>query len=64
MVEIRSKGGKLLGKLSDSTDGEDFLIVKNKKVLLSEVYSDKELKDSFNEDVKKSITSLPEKDEE
>jgi len=50
--EIRSKGGKLLGHLSDSLDGEDYLIVDNKKVPLAEVQSNKKLKDAFNDSVK------------
>jgi len=54
MIEIRSKGGKLIGKLSDSMDEEDFLIIKDKKVTLNEVYSNKDLIDSFNDDIKKS----------
>ena len=64
MVEIRTKGGKLLGKLSDSVDGDDFLVVDNKKVPLSEVYANKELMDSFNDDVKKSVTEAIEENEE
>lgn len=63
MVEIRTKGGKLLGKLSDSMDGEDFLVINNKKVPLSEVYADKELMDSFNDDVKKSAKSIDNNEE-
>ena len=57
MIEIRSKGGKIIGRLSDSMDGEDYLVIKNKKVPLSDVYADKELKDSFNEDIKQSSKS-------
>ncbi len=50
--EIRTKDGKLLGHLSDSLDGEDYLIVDNKKVPLSEVQSSKKLKDKFNDSLK------------
>lgn len=50
--DIRTKGGQLIGHLSDSMDGEDYLIVDNKKVPLSDVYNNKDLKDSFNDSVK------------
>ncbi len=56
--EIRSKKGKFLGKLSDSMDEEDFLIIDNVKVPLTKVYGNKELKDSFNESVKSSAASV------
>lgn len=51
-IEIRTKTGKLIGRISDSMDGDDYLIVKNKRVPLSDVYNDKELKDSFNDSIK------------
>jgi hypothetical protein len=51
-IEIRTKNGKLVGKISDSMDEDDFLIVNNKRVPLSDVYQNKELKDSFNDSIK------------
>ncbi|MCP3686301.1 MAG: hypothetical protein GY861_26965 [bacterium] len=52
--EIRTKGGKLIGSLSDSMDDEDMLVVGDKQVPLSKVYNDKALKDSFNDSIKSS----------
>jgi hypothetical protein len=60
--DIITKGGKKIGHLSDSMDGDDYLVVDNKKVSLSDVYRDKELKDSFNDSIKtdKDITNTEE----
>jgi len=58
MIEIHSKSGKIIGRLSDSLEEEDYLIVKNKKVSLSAVYSNKELMDSFNEEIKKTSKTI------
>ena len=52
--DIRNKAGKKIGHLSDSMDGEDYLIVDNKKVSLSDVYQNQDLKDSFNDAIKSS----------
>ena len=57
-IQIRSKGGKIIGKLSDDLDNEDYLVVNNKQVPLAEVYGNKELKDSFNDNVKKDNTTI------
>jgi hypothetical protein len=32
-TEIRTKGGQLIGNISDTSDGEDYLIVDNKRVM-------------------------------
>ena len=53
--EIRSKNGKLLGVLSDSLDGEDYVIIDNKKVPLSEVQSNDKLKKAFNDSIKNDV---------
>ena len=52
--EIRTKGGQLIGHLADSDDGEDYLLVDNKRVALSDVYNNEKLKNSFNDSVKSS----------
>lgn len=53
--EMRNKAGKLIGQLSDSMDGEDFLIIDNKRVPLSEVQASKKLKAAFNDSIKTPI---------
>ena len=50
--EIRTKNGKVIGHLADSMDEEDYLIVDNKKIPLSDVMNSTDLKDSFNNDIK------------
>ena len=57
-IEIRAKNGKKLGFISDSESEEDYFIVNNKKVSQSTVYADSELKDSFNQSIKKSSIDL------
>lgn len=52
--EIKNKNGKLIGTISDSDDGGDFLIIDNKKVPLDEVYGNDSLKKSFNDSIKSS----------
>lgn len=51
-IELISKTGKSIGFLSDSNSSEDFVIVNEKRVKLSEVYANKELRDSFNNEIK------------
>lgn len=54
MIEMISKsGGKVVGKISDSNDGEDYLIIDGKKCNLSQVYDSKELQDMFNKELTK-----------
>ena len=60
-TEIRTKGGQLIGNISDTSDSEDYLIIDNKKVPLSEVYNNKDLKDSFNDSIK-TETELTDED--
>jgi len=54
-IEIKTKSGNVIGQISDSESTEDYLIVDNKKVLLSDVYKNKKLRDTFNDSVKHSI---------
>ena len=52
---IKTKNGKLFG----ITDCEnEFVVINNKKIPLSDVYSDKELFDEFNDEIKNSSKDL------
>lgn len=51
MIDIVTKSGKKIGKISDSLD-DDTLYINGKEVKLSDAYENKELKDSFNKSVK------------
>ena len=57
-TDIRNKNGKKIGHISDSMDGEDYLIVDNKKVALADIYNNKELKDAFNDSIKSDDKDL------
>ena len=56
-IEIKNKNGKTIG-LIDREDGEDYVVVKNKKIALSDVYQDKELLNEFNDEIKNSEVEL------
>ena len=49
-IEIRTPNGKRIGMI-DREDGQDFVEVNNKVVPLSDIYQDKELFDSFNDEI-------------
>lgn len=51
-IEIRTKNGTLIGELSDTLDGEDYVIVNNQKRKLRDVYQDKTLRDELNDEIK------------
>jgi hypothetical protein len=52
MIDIITKSGKKLGKISDSLDQDDTIIVDGKPIRLSDAYSDEELRKQFNKNVK------------
>jgi len=49
-IEIKTPDGKSFGMI-DREDGQDFVVVNNKKVALADVYQDKELFDNFNDEI-------------
>ena len=47
-IDLITKNGTKIGQLSDSLNGEDdFIIVKGKKVRLSDAYDSKDIRDAF-----------------
>lgn len=52
MIEMVTSGGKKIGQIADSADGQDTLIIKGKSVSLEDVYQSKELADAFNTQMK------------
>lgn len=51
-IEIRTKNGKFIGEISDTLDGEDYVMVNNKKRRLRDIYQDKTLRDELNDEIK------------
>ncbi len=56
-LKIETPSGKTIG-IADTEDGQDFVMLDNKKVLLSDVYQDEKLMQSFNDEIKTSALDL------
>lgn len=52
MIDIITKSGKRIGRISDSLDQDDTLVVDGKEIKLSDAYSDDKVKTEFNKNVK------------
>jgi hypothetical protein len=52
MVTILSKSGKQIGRISDSLDQDDTLVLDGQNINLSDVYNDEKLVKQFNKNVK------------
>lgn len=55
MIEIMTKNGKKIGKLSDSLDQDDILVIDGKEIKLSDVYANTDVKKLFNNKVHEII---------
>lgn len=51
-VDIVTKTGRRIGRISDNMDQEDTIIINGKEVSLEDVYKDEKLKKTFNDHVK------------
>ena len=51
MIDIISKSGKRIGRISDSLDQDDTLVVDGKEIKLSDAYLDDKIKTDFNKNV-------------
>ena len=52
MIEIITKSGRKIGRISDSLDHDDTIIVEGKEIKLNDAYSDDDVKKLFNNKVK------------
>jgi hypothetical protein len=52
MIDIVSKSGKRIGRISDSMDQDDTVVIDGKELLLSDVYADEKLTKAFNDHIK------------
>lgn len=64
MIDIVSKSGKRIGRISDSLDQDDTIVVDGHEIKLSDVYSDDKIKQKFNSKVKelKDVVNGKDKD--
>jgi len=51
-VDIVTKTGRRIGRISDSMDQDDTIVIDGKEVSLEDVYNDEKLKKAFNDHVK------------
>lgn len=54
MIEIVTKSGQRVGKISDSMEQDDFIFIDGKPTKLSDVYADEKLKKEFNDSIKET----------
>lgn len=52
MIEIVTKNGKKIGKISDSLDQNDTLIIDGKEISLTDAYINDSIKEAFNNKIK------------
>lgn len=52
MIDIVTKSGRRIGRISDSLDQDDTVVINGKEISLSDVYADDKLKKSFNDHIK------------
>jgi hypothetical protein len=52
MIDIITKSGKRIGRISDSLDQDDILVIDGKEIQLSDVYMNDEVKKAFNDHIK------------
>lgn len=52
MIDIVTKSGKRIGRISDSMDQDDTIVVDGKEISLSDAYANDEVKKAFNDHVK------------
>ena len=52
MIEIVTKSGKRIGKISDSLDQDDTLVIEGKEIKLNDAYIDNDIRKLFNDKVK------------
>lgn len=58
MVDIITKSGKRIGKISDDMSYEDIVYVEGKPMHLSDVYNNPELKRKFNDEIKETSNAI------
>lgn len=52
MIDIVTKSGKRIGRISDSMDQDDTIVIDGREIPLSDAYADDKIKKAFNDHVK------------
>lgn len=52
MIDIVTKTGQRIGRISDSMDQDDTIVIDGKEITLSDAYADDKVKKAFNDHVK------------
>ena len=63
MINIISKNGKRIGKISDDSSQDDIIYIDGKPVTLSDVYDDPALFQKFNDEIQKTNNAIRLEDE-
>jgi len=54
MIELITKAGKCIGRISDDRSHDDIIYVDGKPITLSDAYSDPVLLKKFNDEIKRT----------
>lgn len=58
MIDIVTKSGKRIGKISDDMSSDDIVYLDGRPVPLTDVYNDEKLLAKFNDEVKKTTDAV------
>ena len=58
MIDIISKSGKRIGRISDSISQDDILFIDGKPISLTDVYTDPEIMKKLNAEIKGSNNGI------
>lgn len=58
MIDIITKSGKRLGKISDDMSSDDLVYIDGSPMHLSDVYNDPTLKKKFNDEIKRTSDAI------
>ena len=62
MINITTKSGKCIGKISDDMNQDDIIYIEGSPVCLSDVYNNPVLKKKFNDEMKNNTDAIKLKD--
>lgn len=53
MLDITTRSGNRIARISDSADQDDTIVLNGKDINLFDAYSDEKIKEDFNQNIKK-----------
>ncbi len=63
MIEILTKTGTRIGRISDSITTEDIVYVDGNPITLADAYNDPKVMKKFNDEIKKTTNAIKLKDQ-